>query len=184
MGECGVVRFRAENLHKEVSTMAAIERWRPRGRLRRRRPWEELTRWEEDIEDLFADFFRSVSAPLWPARHPLIETRGWAPTVDMYDRDNEIVLKVELPGMERKDIHMAVTDETLTLEGERKAEAEVKDEDYYCCERRYGKFYRAIALPTEVDASKIAAHYHNGVLEVHLPKVKEAKTRKTEVQIR
>jgi HSP20 family molecular chaperone IbpA len=74
----------------------------------------------------------------------------------MYDRDNEIVLKMELPGMEQKDIHMAGTDDTLTIEGERRA---------------------------EVEAGKIAATYCNGVLEVHLPKAKEPKTKKTEVQI-
>lgn len=163
--------------------MAAIERWRPRSWLRRRRPLGELARWEEDIEDLFEEFFRSFPAPLGPAHRPLLETRGWAPVVEMYDQDNETVLKMELPGMERKDIHMAVTDETLTIEGERKADTAVKDEDYYCCERRYGKFYRAIALPTDVETGKIAATYRNGVLEVHLPKAKEGKTKKTEVHI-
>jgi HSP20 family protein len=135
------------------------------------------------MEDLFEDVLRSVPAPLWPARRPLIDTRGWAPAVEMYDQDNEIVLKMELPGMERKDIHLAVSDDTLTIEGERKAAAEAKEEDYYCCERHYGKFYRAITLPTDIEAGKIAAHYRNGVLEVHLPKAKEAKTKQLEVQI-
>jgi HSP20 family molecular chaperone IbpA len=79
-----------------------------------------------------------------------------------------MVVEIELPGMEKKGIQVTVSDDTLTIEGERKAETEVKDEDYSCCERRAGRFCRAIALPTGVDASKIKAHYRQGVLEVHL----------------
>jgi HSP20 family protein len=160
-----------------------IERWRPRGWLRRHRPLGELARWEDEIEDLFEDVFRGFPAPWWGGRRPLLETRGWAPAIDMYDQEHEIVVKVGLPGMEKEDIHVAVTDDRLTIEGERKAEAETKEEDYYCCERRYGKFYRAMALPTEVEADKIKANYRNGVLELRLPKAKEAKSKKVEVSI-
>jgi HSP20 family protein len=144
---------------EENDIMAAIERWRPRGWLRRRRPEGELARWEDEIEDLFEHVFRGFPVPLWPRGRPLLDTRGWAPAVDMYERDNDMVVEIELPGMEKKDIQVAVSDDTLTIEGERKAETEVRDEDYYCCERRAGRFYRAIALPTGVDASKIKAHY-------------------------
>jgi HSP20 family protein len=76
-----------------------------------------------------------------------------------------------------------MTDDTLTIEGERKAESEIKDDDYYCSERRYGRFYRAITLPTEVESDKIKAEYHDGLLEVHLPKTKEAKAKKVEVAV-
>jgi HSP20 family molecular chaperone IbpA len=72
----------------------------------------ELARWEEGSEDLFEEFFRSFPIPLWPACRPLLETRGWAPVVEMDDQDNETVLKMELPGIERKDIHRAGTDDS------------------------------------------------------------------------
>jgi HSP20 family protein len=163
--------------------MAAMERWRPWSWHHRKHPKGEIARWDEDFDDFVDEVFRRFPARLWAGRYPILETRGWAPAVDMYEQDNEIVVKTELPGMEKQDIQVGVTDETLTIEGERKTETEIKEEDYYCCERSSGRFYRAIALPTEVEVAKITATYQNGVLEVHLPKTKEAKSTKTEVAI-
>ncbi len=93
-----------------------------------------------------------------------------------------IVLRADLPGLDEKDIEVRVQDNTLTIQGERKEEKEEKKEDYYCSERAYGAFMRSLTLPASVDASKIKATFKKGVLEVHLPKAKEAKGTKIEIK--
>ena len=90
-------------------------------------------------------------------------------------------MKAELPGMKEENIDVSVIGETLTRKGERKAETETKEEEYYCCERSYGSFFRSIALPSTVDVKKIEASYSNGVLEISLPKAAEIKPEKVKV---
>jgi HSP20 family protein len=133
---------------------------------------------EREMEDVFGRFFRD-----WPWPRPGGEGRGWAPAVDMIDRKDEVVLRADLPGLEQKDIEVNVEEGVLTIRGERKGEQEVKEDDYYCCERWAGAFSRSTALPPGVDAEKIRATFKNGVLEVHLPKSKEAKGKKIEVRV-
>jgi len=91
------------------------------------------------------------------------------------------VVKAEVPGMKEEDIDVSVVGDTLIIRGEKKAEAEVKEEDYYCCERSYGSFFRSVALPSTVDAKKIEASYDNGVLEITLPKAAEVKPKKVSI---
>jgi len=96
----------------------------------------------------------------WPFRpwtRRALVVREWAPRVDMFDRADKVIVKAELPGVKKEDIDISVAGGVLTIRGERKAEEEVKDEDYYCCERFRGTFYRAIQLPTDVEAAKIEA---------------------------
>jgi hypothetical protein len=100
----------------------------------------------------------------------------------MVDRDDEIVLRADLPGLDEKDIEVRVHDHTLTIQGERKEEKEEKKEDYYFSERSYGAFTRTLPLPAGVEADKVKATFKKGVLEVHLPKAKEAKGKKIEVK--
>ena len=88
------------------------------------------------------------------------------------------VLRADLPGLEQKDVEVSVENNTLTVRGERKAEKETKDEDYYACERRTGAFFRSVTLPPGVDAEKVRASFRNGVLEVHVPKTNEARAKK------
>jgi HSP20 family protein len=109
--------------------------------------------------------------------------RGWPPAVDMFERDNEVVVRAEIPDMSKEDIDISVLGNTLTIQGERKAEEEVKEDDYYCREHSYGKFQRDITLPQGVDAENIKASYKNGILEVVLPKTEEAKPKKIEVAV-
>ena len=104
--------------------------------------------------------------------------RDWAPAIDMMDRKEKIVLRADLPGLEQKDVEVSVENNTLTVRGERKAEKETKDEDYYACERRTGAFFRSVTLPPGVDAEKVRASFRNGVLEVHVPKTNEARAKK------
>jgi HSP20 family protein len=149
----------------------ALERWRPK--FMTRSPFRELARFERAMEDAFGRL------PAWPWSD---WERGWAPAVDMLDRDDEIVLRADLPGLDEKDIEVTVHDHTLTIQGERTEEKEEKKEEYCFSERSYGAFTRTLPLPAGVEADKVKATFKKGVLEVHLPKAKEAKGRKIEVK--
>jgi len=153
-----------------------MERWRPRRGLVPWRPFREL----EEMERYFEDVFGQPSLPAAWRRIPMVEM-GWAPAIEVFEKEDKFVVKAELPGMKEEDIDVSVVGDTLTIKGERKAGSEVKEEDYYCCERSYGSFSRSIALPSSVDAKKIEASYEDGVLEVSLPKAPEVKAKKVTV---
>jgi len=140
------------------------------------RPFRELEEMERRFEDIFG---RPFLPSAW--RRLPIEERGWAPPIEVFEKEDKFVVKAELPGMKEEDIDVSVVGDTLTIKGERKAETEVKEEDYYCCERSYGSFFRSIALPSTVDAQKIEASYEDGVLEVSLSKATEVKPKKITV---
>lgn len=95
---------------------------------------------------------------------------NWKPVVDVYDNDKDIVIKAELPGMDKKDMVVHVNGRFLTLKGERLSENEVKEDKYHRRERSYGKFHRVFTLPEEVDPDKITADYKDGILKIHIPK--------------
>jgi len=152
-----------------------MERWRPRWGLVPWRPFREM----EEMERRFEDIFGRSLLPTW-RRLPL-EERGWAPAIEVFEKGDKFVVKAEVPGMKEEDIDVSVVGDTLIIRGEKKAEAEVKEEDYYCCERSYGSFFRSVALPSTVDAKKIEASYDNGVLEITLPKAAEVKPKKVSI---
>lgn len=153
-----------------------IERWRPGRGLTPWQPFREL----EEMEQHFADIFgRPVLPAVW-RRLPTVEM-GWAPAIEVFEKEDKFVVKAELPGMKEEDIDISVVGDRLTIKGERKTESEVKEEDYYCCERSYGSFSRSITVPSNVDAKKIEASYEDGVLEVNLPKAPEVKPKKIAV---
>jgi HSP20 family protein len=110
-----------------------------------------------------------------------LEEKGWLPAVDVFEKDDNFVVKAELPGMKEDDINVSVRGDTLTIQGEKKTESEVKEENYYRSERSYGSFVRSIPLPSTVDATKIEASYEDGVLEVTLPKIAEVKPKKVTI---
>jgi HSP20 family protein len=153
-----------------------MERWRPGRGLAHWRPFRELEEMERRLEDVFG---RPFLPAIW-RRVPMVEM-GWAPAIEVFEKEDRFVVKAELPGMKEEDIDVSVVGNTLTIKGERKAESEVKEEDYYCCERSYGSFSRSIALPSSVDAKKIEADYEDGVLEINLPKAPEVKAKKIAV---
>ena len=153
-----------------------MERWRPGRGLIPWRPFSELEEMERRFQDIFG---RSVLPAVWRSI-PTLEM-GWAPAIEVFEKEDKFVVKAELPGMKEEDIDISVVGDTLTVKGERKAESEVKEEDYYCCERSYGSFSRSIAVPSNVDAKKIEASYEDGVLEVSLPKTVETKPTKVSV---
>ena len=153
-----------------------MERWRPGWGITPWRPLREL----EDMERRFEDIFGRMFLPAAWRRIPVVEM-GWAPAIEVFEKEDKFVVKAEIPGMKEEDIDVSVVGDTLTIMGERKVESEVKEEDYYCCERSYGSFSRSIAVPSNVDAKKIEASYEDGVLEVSLPKAPEIKAKKIAV---
>jgi len=96
--------------------------------------------------------------------------QGWAPSADIYEKDGNLVVKAELPGVDRNDVSVTVENGDLVVQGERHSDEEVKEEDYYRMERFTGTFYRRFALPEGVDEDRISAEYKDGVLEVRIPK--------------
>jgi HSP20 family protein len=108
----------------------------------------------------------------------------WVPSVDIYETDkHDLVLRAELPGMSREDVEVTVENGTIVIKGEKKFDAEVKEEHYRRIERTYGTFHRSFTLPNTVDASRVAAEYKNGVLTVTLPFKEEARPRTVNVQV-
>ena len=103
------------------------------------------------------------------------------PAVDVFEKEDKFVVKAELPGMKEEDVDVSVIGDTLSIKGEKKTETEIKDENYYRCERSYGSFYRSIPIPSNVDANKIEASFEDGVLEVALPKSAEVKPKRIAV---
>jgi HSP20 family protein len=108
---------------------------------------------------------------------------SWAPAVDIFERGDDLVIRAELPGVSSKDIDVHVENNTLHLGGARAEDAELKEGRAYRRERVFGTFSRSFALPTTVDAAKIAARHDNGVLEIVLPKLEQAKPRRVTVQV-
>jgi HSP20 family protein len=109
---------------------------------------------------------------------------SWMPAVDIFETDNhDLVLKAELPGINREDIEVTVEHSTLVLKGEKKFDADVKEENYRRIERTYGTFHRSFTLPNTVDGSKVSAEFKNGVLTVKLPFKEEAKPRSINVEV-
>ncbi len=144
-------------------------------------PFRDLLHLRDEMDRLFERVFGREALPERLERRPLIETRGWTPAIDMFERKDALVIRAALPGLDRKDIEISVSGDTLTIQGERKAEKEVKEEDYYFSEQAYGRFYRTISLPSGVDPEKIIASYKSGVLEVVLPKAEVVKPKRIEI---
>lgn len=133
--------------------------------LRRWDPWRELFSIRDELDRIFDRFFAPVE----------VETRefAWTPSVDVYETEKDLVVKAELPGLTSKDVEITLTDDTLTIRGEKKESEEVKGENYYRKETRYGSFHRSIRLPVQVKKEDIKASFKDGILEIRLPKAEE-----------
>jgi HSP20 family protein len=141
------------------------------GELMRYNPWEELSSWHRDIDDLFGRF---VGRP-----ETTSSLGNWVPRMETYRKDNEYVLRFDLPGVNPNDVQIQAEGNVLSISGERKSEE--KREGYQ--ETYYGKFERTVALPRGIEADKIAARYEHGVLEIHAPLPAQLGGRKIPVQI-
>lgn len=146
----------------------AVNRWDP---------LREISALRERMNRLLADV-RS-----WPPLREEDLVQGeWVPPVDIYETADSIVLKAEFPGMTREDISVEVKNHTLCLRGEKKFAKEVKEENYHRIERTYGSFHRTFTLPGTVQQAQVKAKFKDGVLEITLPKVEEAKPKPVEVE--
>jgi HSP20 family protein len=110
--------------------------------------------------------------------------RPWTPSVDIYETENELVLKADLPDVDLKDIDVRVENQTLTIAGERKFEQQESGKGFHRIERSYGRFVRSFAVPNSFDTGNIGADYKNGVLTVTLPKTEAAKPRQIKVEVK
>jgi HSP20 family protein len=124
--------------------------------------------------------FPSISRP---RGRPFVSIATFAPRVDVYEANGDLVVKAEIPGVKKDEVKITLDEGDLVLEGERKAETEVKEENYYRLERAYGSFYRRIPVPFEVKAEKVKTRFADGVLEVRIPMPAEAKPQSQSIPI-
>lgn len=139
--------------------------------------FEDFSGVRRQMDDVFnrtlANFFESNGESM----------SNWAPAMDVLEREDEIVLRAELPGMSEEDVEITVENNSLALKGEKRFEEAQEGEGVYRrVERRYGSFYRSFSLPSTVDQEAIDASFHNGVLDIRLPKVEQAKPKKITVK--
>jgi len=112
-----------------------------------------------------------------------VSMSAWRPVVDIFDTDNAIVIKAELPGIKKDDVSVDVKDNVLTIKGERSLTKKIKEENYYRKERSFGKFQRSFTLPEAIDSARIKANFKNGVLEIEVPKAEEKKPKQISINV-
>lgn len=140
-------------------------------------PWpssDRLSTLRDEVNRLF-DFS-------WPSRDSGLFS-GWSPALDVHDNKDSLVVQVELPGMKKEEIDIALHEGVLTVSGERKAESERKEGEVFRSERYFGKFQRSVTLPIAVDAGKVKASYKDGILSIDLPKAEEAKPKQIAISV-
>ena len=144
----------------------AVSRWDP---------FRDLSVLQERMNRLFEDAGRGYRGDDAAA------TTTWSPAVDIFETETEIMVKAELPGIERKDIALNLDNNVLTLKGERKFEKETRQENYHRIERSYGVFSRAFSIPAIVDEEQIRADYKDGILTIALPKKEQVKPKQIKI---
>jgi HSP20 family protein len=139
-------------------------------------PYRELNTLQDRVNRLFHESFSG-------GRDESLATSSFAPAVDVYEDEHNVTLKIEVPGINEKDIDVRVENNTLTVQGERKFEKEEKEENYRRVERQYGSFSRTFTLPNTVDTESVSADYEKGVLKIKLAKKAEAKPKQIKVNV-
>jgi HSP20 family protein len=141
----------------------------------RRDPFLSFANWQDQVNRVFESAFhgRAEGSAL----------TAWAPAVDIYETENELVLKADLPDVNEKDLDVRVENNMLTVRGERKFEQKVKEENYLRIERTYGSFSRSFSLPNTINTESIKAEYKNGVLTVEMPKKAETKPKQVKISV-
>lgn len=144
----------------------------------------ELTKWEplREIEDFFDRYSRSLAFPFTRSSE-LFANGGWAPRVDVSENDNAFVIKAEIPGVNKDDVKVTLENGVLTLQGERRQEREEKGWRFHRMERSYGHFMRCFTLPGNVDEAHLKASFHNGLLEVDIPKLEQTPSHALQVPV-
>jgi HSP20 family protein len=146
--------------------------------LTRFEPFREFSTLQDRMNRLFRETYNNEGG-----QDQSLTASNFAPAVDVYEDEHNVTLKIEVPGIDEKDIDIRLENNTLTVHGERKIEKEEKEENYRRVERQYGAFTRTFTLPPTVDAEKVSANYDKGVLKVVLPKKAEAKPKQIKVNI-
>jgi len=131
-------------------------------------PWTGMTSLKQEMDRLFDRFFE-------PRADEFLALGEWAPSLDLSETKDALVVKAEIPGMDPKEVQISLQEQLLSIKGEKKQEKEEKDERFHRVERSYGAFTRAIRLPVAVDAGKVTAAFKSGVLTITLPKTPAAK---------
>ena len=147
----------------------SIMRWRPRG---------DLFSVRNEMNRLFDNFFTG-----WPEPRKGLLEGEWAPSIDVTETEGEITVTAELPGVKQEEVDITITDDVLTLKGQKKEEKEVKDRNYHRIERSYGSFQRSVRLPTDVQAGEAKAAYKDGILTITIPKAEEAKPKQIKIDV-
>ncbi len=138
-------------------------------------PFDDLASLRESMDKLFEEFF---------TRRPRGQAlTAWQPAVEVFETDSDVVIRAELPGIDPKNVDITVTNDTLTLKGEARAEHEEKGRNYVQRELRYGSFIRTLALPDGVKGDLAKASYKNGILEIRVPKTERAKPKSVKVEV-
>ncbi len=137
-------------------------------------PFRELARIEQELNKVFNELVPAGGAEI-------SQTQVWAPRVDVYEKDNKIIIEAEIPGAKKEDIEVKIRDNAVIIKGEVKREEEKKEGNFYRSERFYGVFERVIPLPAEVKADEAKASFENGILRLELPKATAEKEVKIEV---
>jgi HSP20 family protein len=162
-------------MKKEVESMKSLMRLDPFRTLRRWDPFSDLRTMQREMDRLFDRFLGGETMT--------IEHQLWAPAVDSYIKDGQLVFKAELPGVDPKDLDVSVNERVLIIKGERKAEKEERNRDYTCREISYGAFERRFELPEGAKIDDLKAKYTNGVLEISMPVPAVSKAKKIEVEM-
>jgi HSP20 family protein len=148
--------------------------------LRRWSPFELLEELQDEMTRLWGEPWPFFTRPF---RRVALAPTTWTPRVDMYEKDGNLVITTDLPGTTPEDVEVTIEEGDLIIRGERKAEKEVKEENYYRMERSYGSFYRCIPLPEGIKPDQIKATFANGVLEITIPKPLEEKPKAQKIAI-
>jgi len=141
-----------------------------------RRPYDVLG-FRRDFDNLFSSF-------LGDTENDSMSQNSWNPQIDIADDNDNFYINAEIPGIDKDDIKINIKGNTLTINGEKKAEKESKGKNYYRSERVFGSFARTFELPEAIDREKISANYTNGILKLTVPKTEEAKPKEIEVKIK
>lgn len=139
-----------------------------------------------ELEDMYRRFEDDVARPFLRNMWERIPegVKGWAPAVDVFEKGDDLVVKVELPGLKYEDIDVSVSEDTLVVKGEKEPDSGIREEDYYRSEIAYGSFYRSVPLPFSIDTKNIEAVYEAGVLHVTLKNAKGAKSQRVEIRVK
>jgi HSP20 family protein len=149
-------------------------------------PFEAMERRFAEMERMFDDLFRRPLSLLSPRRWtaPDLAAAGEiSPLIDVFEEGDDVVVKVELPGMKKEDISVDFSDGTVIISGEKKQEEKIEQKNYHMIERAYGSFTRSIRMPVQVQADKTKATFKEGILEIRVPKTEEAKKKERKIPI-